>query len=147
MLSYRNKHKAHFRQKNLERHIVDQGVASLAKEARLTHEKAALKVERRHQHAVNKAMKLARKIRNLEEALANHKAKGYAEQYGGAYYHGYARHMPLRYENNAFDLAMRRMHLSRSEMLLIINNPDMFPKPELVFDLWNGNYYITWEGK
>lgn len=147
MLSYRNKHKAHFRAKNLERHIVDQGMASLSKEARLAHEKAQRRAATQFDQSIARARKLAKKIRNLEDDLQKLKDRGMHKEYENSFYHGYARFMPIRPGNKAYMSAIARCHMTGMEMHLLVTNPDLFPNPMLVFDLWKHNYYITWEGK
>lgn len=147
MISYRNKHKAHMRQKNLERHIVDQGVASLSKQARLAHEKQLAKEEARFQNTIAKAMKTAKVVRNLEQVLAERKARGVHRDFEDSYYYGYACYMPIKSHNHAYRTAILRCHISEVDMHLLVSHPEEFPNPELVFDLWGSRYYITWEGK
>lgn len=97
-------------------------------------------------------MKLAKRIRSLENMLADQKRAAKAKgalgdpQYEGAYFVAYERHHPLN-TNWAFNKARTRYHLTYEELRALIDNPDMFPNARLVYCLFSNKYRIDWDGK
>lgn len=102
---------------------------------------------------VAKALKLAKKVRNREAALAQakhelEKLQGTnPELVEGFYYEGYEKHMPLTFESPAFRRAKANLRLTTAELTLIIDHPEMFPNPRLVYDLFANAYWMMWDGK
>lgn len=104
-------------------------------------------------HKVKAALALAKKVRNREAALVQAKAEleklkvTNPHMVEGFYYVGYEKHMPIALDNPGFRRAKINLRLTEAELMLIINHPEMFPNPRLVYDLFDNVHWMMWDGK
>lgn len=124
-----------------EKNLVDQALAKAMKEVRhreFAESENERKVRKRREE---KALKLARRIRSAEKQLEVAMSQPLGP-YEDAYLYTYERHMPIRVDNEAWRKAITRVYLTHDELWAIVNNPELFPNPRLVFSFLSGQYRV-----
>jgi hypothetical protein len=99
-----------------------------------------------------RARRLGRKIQSLEKTLAQAKLAHTLyittdPEKKETWYEAYEHHMPLREHNAAWRKAQNRLLLTNDELSAIVNHPEMFPNPRLVYCLFTNSHWIMWDGK